>query len=137
MVDRNTFKNNLNDRLKEIDNMVDNIIPNDYINTLITKYKSELRDFDYIDRIELFSTLRLRGTMKYINKYDKKLRSGGFLIKIFQKNSKWIAIIMQGQKKYYVSFDANYIFYINSKADLIRNWADFFVSECDKGNYEY
>ena len=135
MVDRNMIKNNLNDRLKEIDSIVDSIIPNDYINTLITKYN--LHDFDYIDSMELFSTLKLRGTMKYINKFDKKLRSGGFLIKIFQKNGKWFAIIMQGQKKYYVSFDANYIFYLNSKQDLIRNWADFFISECDKGNYEY
>ena len=57
MVERNIIKNNFNNRLKEIDNMVDKIIPNDYINTLITKYKSELLDFDYIDSMKSESNI--------------------------------------------------------------------------------
>jgi hypothetical protein len=137
MVDKNTIKNNLNPRLKEIDMMVDSMIPNDYINTLILKYKNELLDYDYIDTPELFSTLRLRGSMRYINKFDKNLRFGGLLTKIYQKNGKWIGIILQNNKKYYVSFEANYIFYLNTKSELVRDWADCFITELDKGNIEY
>ena len=123
----------MNSRLKEIDMMVDNMIPNDYINILIKKYK--LEDYDYIKTVEEFSVLRLRGSMKYINKVDKKLRNGGLLIKIFQQNGKWIAVIKQYNKNYYVSFDANYIFYVNCKQELVRDWAECFVTECEKGLY--
>jgi hypothetical protein len=126
----------MNDRLKDIDTTVDSMIPNDYINILKKKYESELHDYDYIDTLAKFSLLRLRGSMKYINKYDKKLRSGGLLIKIFQQNSKWIAILKKYDKKYYVSFDANYIFYLDSKQDVLKDWMQYFVSECDKGNYD-
>ena len=123
----------MNSRLKEIDMMVDNMIPNDYINILIKKYK--LEDYDYIKTVEEFSVLRLRGSMKYINKVDKKLRNGGLLIKIFQQNGKWIAVIKQYNKNYYISFDANYIFYVNCKQELVRDWAECFVTECEKGLY--
>jgi hypothetical protein len=123
----------MNSRLKEIDMIVDSMIPNDYINVLIKKYK--LEDYDYIKTVEDFSVLRLRGSMKYINKVDKKLRNGGLLIKIFQQNGKWIAIIKQYNKNYYISFDANYIFYVNCKQELVRDWAECFVTECEKGLY--
>lgn len=123
----------MNDRLKEIDMIVDSMIPNDYINVLIKQYK--LEDYDYIKTVEEFSVLRLRGSMKYINKVDKKLRNGGLLIKIFQQNGKWIAIIKQYNKNYYISFDANYIFYVNCKQELVRDWAECFVTECEKGLY--
>ena len=123
----------MNDRLKEIDMIVDSMIPNDYINVLIKKYK--LEDYDYIKTVEEFSVLRLRGSMKYINKVDKKLRNGGLLIKIFQQNGKWIAVIKQYNKNYYISFDANYIFYVNCKQELVRDWAECFVTECEKGLY--
>jgi hypothetical protein len=108
----------------------------DYINIVKKKYDSELHDYDYIDTLAKFSLLKLRGSMKYINKYDKKLRSGGLLIKIFQQNGKWIAILKKYDKKYYVSFDANYIFYLDSKQDVLKDWMQYFVSECDKGTYE-
>ena len=137
MVDKNTIKNNLNERLKEIDMIVDNMIPDDYINTIIDKYKEELADYEYIDTPELFSTLRLKGSMRYINKFDKNLRMGGLLVKIYQKNSKWVGIILQNNKKYYISFDANYIFYRNNKSESVRDWADYFITKLDNGEYEY
>ena len=130
------FKDNLNDRLKEIDSIVDTLIPNDYINDIKKKYKHDLMDYDYIDTVAVFSTLKLRGSMRYINKIDKKLRIGGLLIKIFQQNGKWIAIIKNSNKKYYVSFDGNYIFYLDCKAELVKDWAQCFISDCDRGMYD-
>ena len=91
----------LNDRLKEIDILVDNLIPNDYINKLIEKYSDDLKYYSYINSVNDFSILRLKGSMKYINKYDKKIRYGGLLIKIYQKNNKWYGVIKKsnGNKK--------------------------------------
>lgn len=125
-----------NKRLKEIDTIVDNILKNNKKNDIFKKYESELQDFDYIDSLEKFSLLTLRGTMKYVNKYDKKLRSGGLLAKIINQNNKWYALIKQGNKFYKISYKSNYIFYIPEKSDLVRNFADLFITELEKGNYE-
>jgi hypothetical protein len=121
------------DRISEINNLIDTLKPYDTINDLIKKYSLELEDYKYINSVELFSILRIKGSIKYINKYDKKLRSGGLLIKIYQKdNDKWYAILKQfSGKSYTVSFDANYIFYYEhlSKSDKIRNLLDYFIAE--------
>ena len=136
MIDRTLIKSGLNQRLTNIDNFVENNILNDPINDIIAKYSSELQDYEYIDSEALFSTLTMKGSMKYINRYDKKIRNGGLLIKIYQKKNKWYAIIKSSiGKKYYISFNLNYIFYTESKPTLIRSWAEYFVSEVDKGKY--
>ena len=126
-----------NDRLKEIDEYVDKVKPNDYINTIINN-NVELKDYKYIESVEMFSILKLKGSMKYVNKYDKKLRSGGLLIKIYKKQSdqNWYAIILKENKKYYVSYNSNYIFYIENKNDLLVDWASCFLSDYEKGLYE-
>ena len=125
-----------NDRLKEIDNLVDKLMPNDTINDLIDMYKIELEDYDYIDTKELFSTLPLRGSMKYINRYDKTLRYGGLLIKVYQKSDCWYGIIKKiNGKKYYINFNNNYIFYLENKKQMLKSWATCFISDCDKGLY--
>jgi len=136
MIDKLIIKAGLNQRLKSIDEFVDNNILKDTIDNLINKYSYELEDYEYIDSEGLFSTLTLKGSMKYINRYDKKLRTGGLLIKIYQKKNQWYAIIKNVfGKKFYISFNLNYIFYTESKPTLIRSWANYFVSEVDKGNY--
>lgn len=139
MIDKNILKETLNDRLKEIDEFVDNAKPHDYINILINQNSSELKGYTYIDSVGLFSTLKLKGSMKYINKVDKKIRYGGLVVKIYKResNQKWYAIIKKLNKKYYVSFDSNYIFYMETKEDLLRSWADCFISDCDKGVYDF
>ena len=139
MVDKNILKESLNDRLKEIDEFVDTSKPDDYINVLINKNSSELKGYTYVETLGLFSTLKLKGSMKYINKFDKKLRCGGLVIKIYKRetNQKWYAIIKKSNKKYYIGFDSNYIFYMETKEDLLRSWADCFISDCDKGLYEF
>jgi cyclopropane fatty-acyl-phospholipid synthase-like methyltransferase len=125
-----------NDRLKEINDIVDILLPKNNLNDMIKKYETDLQDFDYIDTVEKFSILSLKGTMRYINKTDKKLRTGGLLVKIYQKNNKWYAKIKQYDKFYDISYNSNYIFYVNNKSNLIRQWADLFVTELDKDGYE-
>jgi hypothetical protein len=63
-------------RLNDINNYVDDNILN-IIHLLKKKYFNELEDYDYIENIIDFSLLPLRGSLKYINKYDGNLRSGG------------------------------------------------------------
>jgi cyclopropane fatty-acyl-phospholipid synthase-like methyltransferase len=125
-----------NERLKEISDIVDILLPNNDINIILKKYETDLQDFDYIDTVEKFSILSLKGTMRYINKIDKKLRTGGLLVKIFMKDKKWYAKIKQYDKFYDISYNSNYIFYLNNKSNLIRQWADLFVTELDKNSYE-
>lgn len=141
MIDKNIIKSTMNDRLKEIDEFVDTIIPNDAINKLIKKYDEVLDGFQYIDLVGLFSVLKLRGQIRYIGRYDKQLRYGGLLIKIYQKNDDWYAILKQTNgKKYHVSFNNNYIFYKETKHktkdDLIREWSECFIADCKRGEYE-
>jgi len=141
MTDKKVFKSTLNDRLKEIDQMVDELMPNDYINQIIKKYSDELEYYSYIDSVEEFSTLKLKGSIKYINKYDKKLRYGGLLIKIYQKLGKWYAIIKKSnESKYYVSFNSNYIFYCENIGEIhnknLRNQLEHFLTTIDNGEYD-
>jgi len=137
MIDKTIIKSTLNPRLKSIDDYVDKNIIIDPIDNLMKQYSFELQDYDYIDSVELFSILTLKGSMKYINRYDKKIRTGGLLLKIYQKKGQWYAVIKSALgKKFYVSFNLNYIFYTESKPTLVRSWAEFFVSEVEKGNFE-
>ncbi len=131
----NKIKNTYSDRLNEIDIMVDKIKPNDKINELIEQYSEQLKYFDYIKTVEEFSLLKLCGTIKYINKYDGELRSGGLLIKIYSKNNNWYGIIKQPKKCYHVSFKSNYIFYLKSKQDELRSILEQFEKKFDTGEY--
>ena len=124
-----------NNKFKNIDNIINNYIPN-IIDILINKYSEELKYYEYIETIISFSLLPLRGSMKYINKYDGNLRAGGLLIKIYKKDNNWIAIIKQmSGKRYNVSFKSNHIFYTECRTDSLRDWAECFISECDSGKY--
>jgi len=123
------------DRMKDIDLILNNNCNNN-INELINKYHNELIGYKYIETVEEFSILRLKGNIKYINKYDNKLRAGGLLVKIVNDKNNWNAIILQPNKKYYVSFRSNYIFYQISKDEQFRKWAECFISDVDKGLYE-
>jgi hypothetical protein len=124
----------MNKRLKEIDDIINKLSPNDAINDLIKKY--ELYDYKNIETVEDFSVLPLTGSLRYINKYTQELRYGGLLIKIYEKNDKWYGIIkkMSG-KKYHISFNSNYIFYIEPKKNLLREWATKFITDYETGKY--
>ncbi len=124
----------MNKRLKEIDDIINKLSPNDAINDLIKKY--ELYDYKYIETVEDFSVLPLTGSLRYINKYTQELRYGGLLIKIYEKNSKWYGIIKKvSGKKYHISFNSNYIFYIEPKKHLLREWATKFITDYETGKY--
>jgi hypothetical protein len=130
----------MNSRLNEINNTVNELFPTNYINIIINKYKSELEDYRYIDSIIDFSLLQTRGAIRYLNKYDLKLRYGGLLIKIYDKNGKWYAMIKKiDNKRYNISFDNNYIFYCDTKSDsashILNNWSKCFLSDIESGKY--
>ena len=137
MVDKNILKQSLNDRLKEIDEFVDNFLPNNPIKNIMNKYSNELKEFEYIESLDMFSTLSLKGSFKYVNKFDGNLRSGGMLIKIYQKEGKWYGAIknIKGQK-FYVSFDANYIFYRKTNYEERVDLLKVFMSDVDAGMYD-
>jgi cyclopropane fatty-acyl-phospholipid synthase-like methyltransferase len=140
MIDKKIINSGRNDRLKEIDDLIDKLIPNDYINQLINKYREELKHYTYIDSVGMFSTLKLKGSMKYINKYDKKLRYGGLLIKIYQKLDKWYGIIKKSDNtKYYISFNSNYIFYCENIGEIhnleFRDSLKFFITDVEDSKY--
>lgn len=125
----------MNNRLKEIDDIVNSNV-NDYMNVIINKYSEELKDYTFIDTLEKFSILPLKGSIKYINKYDHELRNGGLLIKIYEKEGKWYGVIKKLEKKYYISFSSNYIFYMENKNDILRNWAKVFLTDVENGKYD-
>uniref|UniRef100_A0A6C0H8I6 Uncharacterized protein n=1 Tax=viral metagenome TaxID=1070528 RepID=A0A6C0H8I6_9ZZZZ len=124
------------DRIKYNNSLVDTIIT-DYIYILIDKYK--LQEYKYIETLEEFSLLSLRGSMKYINKFTHELKTGGLLTKIYKKNNnKWFAIIKKpNNKTYTISFNSNYIFYLDckSRTNKIRTILDSFLENVNNGKY--
>ena len=126
------------DRIKEIEKFVDNN-KKDHFNIILKQYENELKYHKFIKTVEEFSLLTLKGSMKYINKYDKKLRYGGLLIKIYKRNEDWYAIIKQTEKKYYVSFKSNYIFYCPNIGEIhdkeLKDSLKYFISEVEEGKY--
>ena len=124
-------------RLKENNNIVDELIPNNKTTEIFDKYKFELQDYKYINNVIDFSLLRLRGSLRYIKKYSKELRYGGLLIKIYQKNDDWYGIIKKvDNKKYHISFKNNFIFYYENKDDKFKDWAQCFITQVENGTYE-
>ena len=119
------------DRIKYNNSLVDTIIT-DYIHILIDKYK--LQEYKYIETLEEFSLLSLRGSMKYINKFTHELKTGGLLTKIYKKNNnKWFAIIKKpNNKTYTISFNSNHIFYLDCKTrnSKIRTILESFLEKC-------
>ena len=104
------------------------------INKLYEKYKVELEDYKYIESIEDFSVLSLKGQIKYINKYDGNIRYGGLLIKIYKDTIKnnYSCILKQiSGKTYNVSFKNNHIFYCNNKNHKLNDWLKNFISDID------
>ena len=126
----------MNKRLLEIENDINKLIPNNNINILINKYKVELEDYIYIKNVIDFSLLLPKGSIKYINKYDLDLRYGGLLIKTYNKNNKWYGIVKKyNNKRYNVSFENNYIFYSESKSNIINSWGKYFLNDVESGKY--
>jgi hypothetical protein len=120
----------MNDRIDNINKIIDEFVNYDKINDLIKEFKNELEYYEYIDTVDNFSLLSLKGSMKYINKYDKKIRTGGLLIKIYKNdNNHWFGIIKKiNGKRYHISFNNNYIFYLKTKDELFKKSLECFLS---------
>jgi hypothetical protein len=121
------------DRIKNINNFIDNIITqekweNDYnkkFEELINKYNVELENYNYIKK-EKINNLKIGGYIKYINTKDELL-FGGALVKIdtdyiYMKKDDIIIKINKFK---------NIIFYRNHRtnSDKIR---EIFISSLDK-----
>lgn len=122
-------------RLEENNIMIDNNI-RDNFNIIIEKYAKELSSYTFIDNVTDFSLLTLKGSMRYINKYDKKLRYGGLLIKIYEKDNKYFAMIKRNKNIYNVSFDGNLIFYIKNKDEHFKDNLKYFINQVESNQYE-
>jgi hypothetical protein len=122
-------------RLEENNIMIDNNI-RDNFNIIIEKYAKELSSYKFIDNVTDFSLLTLKGSMRYINKYDKKLRYGGLLIKIYEKDNKYFAMIKRNKNIYNVSFDSNLIFYIKNKDEHFKDNLKYFINQVESNQYE-
>jgi hypothetical protein len=128
----------MNKRLNDINLFIDNNFINTNIIELMNKYSNELTDYKYIDNLIEFSLLKLKGSIRYINIYDNKLRYGGLLIKIYKNNNnKWISIIKTNNKKYYINFNNNYIFYKESKEENLISWANLFIEDVNNNKYDF
>lgn len=137
MIDKNIIKNGLNDRLREIYESVEAARPVDFIEHVIKQYSEELKHYKYIDSIELFSTLAPKGHMRYISKYDKKIRWGGLLIKIYSEDGYWYGIVRKSDgKKYHVPFDKNYIFYKENSDDKFISQLNLFIKDTERDLYD-
>ena len=126
----------INDRLKEIYNTIDRDCENISINDIINKYNIELKDYTYIESEDEFINLKLKGAMRYVNKYDGNLRYGGLVIKIYKKLNNTYAIIkkISGQT-YTIGFNNNHIFYMDNKNNMMCDWLKCFISDVDAGKY--
>jgi hypothetical protein len=101
------------------------------------KYANELKYYDFINNQFDFLALPLRGSVKYINKYDGQLRKGGLLIKILNENDKLFCLIKHPTNKIYkVSYSNNLIYYCKNKNDKLRNWIDCFITDLNNNQYE-
>ena len=107
------------------------------INILHEKYKDDIQHYKYIETIEEFSILSLKGNIKYVSKYDGKLRCGGLVIKIYKNiNNNWYCVLKQiSGKTYNVSFKCNHIFYSDNKDNNLTNWMKCFISDIDNNKY--
>ena len=75
--------------------------------------------------------------MRYINKFSKELRYGGLLVKIYEKNNFYFAMIKKMNGKiYHVSYNNNFIFYMKSSNDSFRDSLSCFISDFDRGLYD-
>ena len=135
----------MNNRLKDIDNLVESFFPQkDYENKIKekveeyhTKYKKELENYKYISSKEELNQLKLAGYIRYFDKNDN-LKFGGILIKVFENETddihkKRTLILLQNTEgnKWTISWENNMIFYKpqTKKGDNLRN---LFISLLDE-----
>jgi len=105
-----------NDRLKNIDNIINKLFPNNNItpeekaNNYIKKYEY-LKGFTFIRTDQDFENLKLSYRIRYVNS-NGDFRWGGILIKKIKENDEKYLILGNCELKYFtISYDKNYIFF--------------------------
>ena len=134
----------MNNRLKEINDLVELIIPQDKfennINSKITyffnNYKEQLENYTFVKSKEELYELKLSGYIRYFDLYNN-IKFGGILIKVFQtkndiEDKKKNILLLQNSDgiRWSISWENNFIFYKNQtkKGDHLRN---IFISLTD------
>ena len=135
----------MNNRLKEIDMLVENFFPqkehdeilNKKIEKFYANYSKELEKYYHVKTKEELYNLKLAGYIRYFDR-DDNLKYGGILIKIFESETdniekKRTLLLLQNSdgNKWTISWENNIIFYKQQtkKGDNLRN---LFISLLDK-----
>lgn len=122
----------MNNKIKEIKDILNTEINiKTQIQYLKEKYKKELENFIYIEKInQLYEYPKI--FIRYIG-INGKLCWGGILLRIEQINNKFlIYLINKNKKSWYIEFDKNYIFYqkiIKTNNENLRNIFTSFLTE--------
>lgn len=134
----------MNNRLKEINDLVESIIPqdkfenniNNKINYFFNNYKEQLENYTFVRSKEELYKLKLSGYIRYFDLYNN-IKFGGILIKVFQtknevEDKKKNILLLQNSDgiRWGVTWENNFIFYKKQtkKGDHLRN---IFISMTD------
>lgn len=134
----------MNNRLKEINDLVELIIPqakfenniNSKINYFFNNYKEQLENYTFVKSKEELYELKLSGYIRYFD-LDNNIKFGGILIKVFQtkndiEDKKKNILLLQNSDgiRWSISWENNFIFYKKQtkKGDHLRN---IFISLTD------
>ena len=135
----------MNNRLKEIDMIVENFFPQkehdleikNKLDNFYKTYKNELKNYTYVESKDELNNLKSAGYIRYFDR-DDNLKYGGILIKVFESESddiekKRTLLLLQNSdaNKWTISWENNMIFYKpqTKKGDNLRN---LFISLLDK-----
>ncbi len=123
-------------RLDEIDIFINSEIE-DTFDKIAEHYKNELDGYTYIEELKDFAVLPLKGSLRYINKFSKKLCFGGLLIKIYEKNGNYFASVKNIRGNiYHISYNNNFIFYMKNSNEVFRDSLTCFISDYEKELYQ-
>lgn len=102
------------------------------IDELIKPNIAFLQNYTYVDKLEIFYTLPLFTSIKYINKYTGDFRHGGLLVKVYKKNDNWYGMLKQKNNKMYtINFNSNHIFALLNKQNKLKAWLRDFLHKIE------
>lgn len=101
------------------------------INNYYDIYKQELEEYEFIENLSKFNSLKKGGYIRYIN-LNEELKWGGILLKKYKFDDiNMMLLCNSNSKNFSISFEKNYIFYKKhtTQADKTRK---LFLSYLDK-----
>lgn len=101
------------------------------INNYYDIYKEELEEYEFIENLSKFNSLKKGGYIRYIN-LNEELKWGGILLKKYKFDDiNMMLLCNSNSKNFSISFEKNYIFYKKhtTQADKTRK---LFLSYLDK-----